>query len=870
LTTLSDSASLLNVWDHMNPMWNKALSWVNEPMRRIHHSACSAGGKIWLVGGEKDDGSNNALSDHYVFDPNGLSFIQLPSTNGPPDIFGHACAVLPDGRMLIFGGYSQSDATLIQFTTIWSIDTTQPSPTWTLLSISGLNLPSPRRAFAVVILDGDKILIQGGADAVLQNVYSDAWILDTTQSPMVWNAIEALSELGPRYDHFAVAAGSQVVLGCGYGPSSGASPSLQIYDTSSSSFVSSFTPVAATPTNTIVTPSQTQAQTQTQTITGTSRGTPPPSGRLSTGSEATRTTMTRPVYPTQSQPGSRGGGSSSTIAIAVGITFGVLALVASTLAVAYYLKRYRQYSTGDHFHLLDGEGSEDGDSPHIAHAIPIAGVQQEKSRPGRWFSTSNKGTNNHPSLGRISTDTRRQRRDMFADEDTRDFSSLYATGGGSSWSLQSMGAAIGSVGTGIRSMLSRENSGSGRSFHKEDPFSAGTSLMQDGEFNPYDLAVVRPHSHREGSYTSVARSYRDPFVDHPIEEAENGYHDLDPDGADPDEITHPLSSRITSPPTVGIHTLPPLAEQTSRTTDPTSSLSEHRSSPLDGNPNSSLPSFEYNSQHRSSIINTNPKPNTPIRRSDSWWARFAKTALLDRKSSDAAKTSSRPMEFRDPNPAPQLVTIQEGSTHSQSPNSESQQPRSRQNKSGHRKSMSSVQTAKTADSEAIDRIGVMDVIQRVGTSHSHQTTSSTGPESPDRDPSWTVSSPLSVIASSGRSDESHLRLDDDSTVESPPTHLGLSGKESTSVTSVQSSSTPKRSISGGNVLDQVHAYERRLSQSAESDPSPGLPLSPGVRNTRKTEEHSSKNRVTVNYGLAPRPSLFVANPDHKRQPSSES
>jgi hypothetical protein len=206
----------LNIFDRLNPLWvTEAQSWANEPIRRIHHSASSTGGKIWLVGGEKDDGSGNALSDHYVFDPNVPSFTQLPSTNGPPDLYGHASVVLPNGLMLVFGGYSQSMDMLIPFSTVWAIDTTQSSLIWMSLSISNSSLPSPRRAFAVVLLDSGKILIQGGADAVLQNVYSDGWILDTTQSPMVWTAVEVLSQLGPRYDHFAVAPGAQVMFSCG-------------------------------------------------------------------------------------------------------------------------------------------------------------------------------------------------------------------------------------------------------------------------------------------------------------------------------------------------------------------------------------------------------------------------------------------------------------------------------------------------------------------------------------------------------------------------------------------------------------------------------------------------------------------------------
>lgn len=216
LTGQADSAALLNVFDRANPVWNtEEQAWASEPTRRIHHTACSTGGKIWLIGGEKDDGSNNAFSDHYVFDPNVPSFTTLPSTNGPPDLYGHACVVLSDGRLIIFGGYSPSTATLIPFTTMWVIDTTQSTLTWTSLSISGSSLPSPRRGFASTLLEDGKLLIQGGADATLQNLYSDGWILDTTQNPMVWSSVSALSQVGARYDHFAVTDGSQVMFGFG-------------------------------------------------------------------------------------------------------------------------------------------------------------------------------------------------------------------------------------------------------------------------------------------------------------------------------------------------------------------------------------------------------------------------------------------------------------------------------------------------------------------------------------------------------------------------------------------------------------------------------------------------------------------------------
>lgn len=216
LLALPDSAGILDVFNRLKPAWTiEAQSWANEPIRRIHHSASSSGGKIWLIGGVKDDGSGNALSDHWLFDPNAPSFTQLPSTDGPPDIYGHVTIVLSDGRLLVFGGFSQSMNTLIPLTTVWVIDTTQSTLTWSTLSISDTNVPSPRRAFVAVLLDGGKILIHGGADSTLQNVYEDGWVLDTTQNPMVWTQVDTLSQLGQRYDHFAAHSSGQVIIGCG-------------------------------------------------------------------------------------------------------------------------------------------------------------------------------------------------------------------------------------------------------------------------------------------------------------------------------------------------------------------------------------------------------------------------------------------------------------------------------------------------------------------------------------------------------------------------------------------------------------------------------------------------------------------------------
>jgi N-acetylneuraminic acid mutarotase len=213
----ADSAFLLDIFNRRKPEWiSEATSWAGQPTRRIYHSsATTVSGRVLIIGGEKADGSNTGFPDHYVFDPVGPSFTLLPTNNSPPDISGHKSIMLADGHLLVFGGYSHSQGLLIPFTTIWAIDTTQSNASWTLLSVSDTSLPSPRRAFVAVLLANGKILIHGGSDAVFQNTYADGWILDTSQTPMVWTKVDALSQLGPRRDHLAISYGNQVIFAFG-------------------------------------------------------------------------------------------------------------------------------------------------------------------------------------------------------------------------------------------------------------------------------------------------------------------------------------------------------------------------------------------------------------------------------------------------------------------------------------------------------------------------------------------------------------------------------------------------------------------------------------------------------------------------------
>jgi hypothetical protein len=214
----TDSASLADIMNRLQPSFLcEDASWAGEPLRRIYHRAATVDGKVYITGGLKVDGAS-ALGDDWLYDPSGPNFYQLPTDNSPGEIYGHASVVLEDGRILVFGGFSGSSSSLLPLSDIWVLDTTQSSLLWSTLSVASSSLPEPRRNFAFVYIGNGKILIQGGGDATMQSIFSDGWTLDISQSPAVWSQIEALSAVGQRRDHFAVYYGSSVVFGFGTPP----------------------------------------------------------------------------------------------------------------------------------------------------------------------------------------------------------------------------------------------------------------------------------------------------------------------------------------------------------------------------------------------------------------------------------------------------------------------------------------------------------------------------------------------------------------------------------------------------------------------------------------------------------------------------
>ncbi|CAE6415703.1 unnamed protein product [Rhizoctonia solani] len=573
----SNSAWLLNVSASNAPSWTEqSEGWANEPSRPMRHSAVGSFGRVWVIGGERADGSNLPVDGSYVFQPSVPSFDLLPTTGAPPVLVGHAAVRLGASLMLVFGGYHPSSDTMVDMNTLWFVDTSLPTPVWTSSTAAG-NAPTSRRDFAYTVLGDGRVFLHGGADAALETVYSDAAILDVSQSPVRWTAVDGFERIGARRNHMAVGIGSQVLIAFGYGANGPASSSLQIFESGDSSWGSTFVPVPAatalpSASNPAVTithanpPAQSASQASTQpggTTELDSQSIPQPVNTQTPAAPGVTSRVSVPgPIPTKSQPslshssrsqssstpsstlpplptGGADGPSSNIAKIAVGAVLAVVVLVGLVLCCAYIALRKRKpiWRRGNGTaRLISGEHGPGGGSEEYGAGepknIPVAGSSWQALHPPRRQWTL---------LGLGTRPQGRERFDILHDEDIREFGDMSASrtdvrrngsmgSGRSTWgdivnasasSLRVVGAALGIGQSPRQSSYSAAPPSAHDSHSREknvsDPFLGPSERTL--KVNPSTaLSVSRPRTFRQESSSSLREiAYTNPFEDSTID-----------------------------------------------------------------------------------------------------------------------------------------------------------------------------------------------------------------------------------------------------------------------------------------------------------------------------------------------------------------
>jgi len=170
--------------------------WGGQPMRRLFHSAAGpgSGGKVYITGGLRGDGSGTTFSDVYAYDIETSAFNAMPDL--PQGTYGHNSVLMPNGTLLLIGGVATSSVTgnpaTVPLSNAYIIDTAADTPDWEIRTVRG-DEPAARRGGSLVLNEaGNKAFLFGGGDATFDSVFGDAWELDLDTAS--WRQVSTTEE----------------------------------------------------------------------------------------------------------------------------------------------------------------------------------------------------------------------------------------------------------------------------------------------------------------------------------------------------------------------------------------------------------------------------------------------------------------------------------------------------------------------------------------------------------------------------------------------------------------------------------------------------------------------------------------------------
>jgi N-acetylneuraminic acid mutarotase len=192
-------------------------TWSNTgalPGGRFQHTATLLpNGKVLVAGGYANTNASTVLSDAEIYDPGSGTWATINPMQTPRAI--HTATLLPNGTVLVAGGVNNNSS-------IPNAEVYDPmAGTWT--PIQGLN--TARRLHTASLLPNGKVLVVGGRDNTLAEVAS-AELYDPASGS--WTAVATLTTARFSHDAVLLASGELLVVG-GYSYSSGYATNAEVY-----------------------------------------------------------------------------------------------------------------------------------------------------------------------------------------------------------------------------------------------------------------------------------------------------------------------------------------------------------------------------------------------------------------------------------------------------------------------------------------------------------------------------------------------------------------------------------------------------------------------------------------------------------------
>lgn len=189
--------------------------------RMEHTATLLPNGKVLVVGGDATLAGSPVWSSAELYDPATSSFSLTGSMSMPRA--GQTATLLPDGRVLIVGGYTQMTNAL--YSTVASAKIYDPS-TGTFTPTGSMT--TARSFHTATLLNNGKVLITGGdTSGTFGNQLASAELYD----PLTGTFSAAGNMTAPRDNHFAVLlADGRVLVEGGLGGFCVGPPSPELYD----------------------------------------------------------------------------------------------------------------------------------------------------------------------------------------------------------------------------------------------------------------------------------------------------------------------------------------------------------------------------------------------------------------------------------------------------------------------------------------------------------------------------------------------------------------------------------------------------------------------------------------------------------------
>ncbi len=216
----SDTAPAINTAELFDPVAN---TFTNVPAtmqspRTSHTATRLQNGLVLLSGGQSDNNDGDGVNTAELFDPATQTFTALVATMTSPR-GGHAAVLLPDGKVLLMGGFNNSSVSLN------SAEVFDPvTQTFTALSAP---MTSGRENFTATLLPNGKVLLTGGSNSSIAS--NTIELFDPTSE--TFSSVSA-TMASARTGHTATLLPNGLVLVAGGGDLGGAFPSTAvIYNT---------------------------------------------------------------------------------------------------------------------------------------------------------------------------------------------------------------------------------------------------------------------------------------------------------------------------------------------------------------------------------------------------------------------------------------------------------------------------------------------------------------------------------------------------------------------------------------------------------------------------------------------------------------